>query len=142
MKPAGGRRPSESEWGWGPTSTKKRKTMTHDIRYALRTLLRTPGFTTIAIVTLAVGIAANTAIFTVVNGVLLRPLAFHEPERLVKVWSATNTEFRGSHSPGDFLDLKRDNRSLSAIAGYRNESIHHHGEPRRARTVAGRPRDG
>ena len=95
--------------------------MTHDIRYAFRTLLRTPGFTTIAILTLAVGIAANTAIFSVVNGVLLRPLAFHEPERLVKVWSVTNTEFRGSHSPGDFLDLKRDNRSLSAIAGYRND---------------------
>jgi putative ABC transport system permease protein len=94
--------------------------MTHDLRYAFRTLLRTPGFTIIAILTLALGIGANTAIFSVVNGVLLRPLGFHEPERLVQVWTVTNTEFRGSHSPADFLDLQRDNRSLSAVAGYRN----------------------
>ena len=94
--------------------------MTNDFRYGIRTLLKSPTFTAIAIVTVAIGIGANTAIFSVVNGVLLRPLAFSEPERLVKVWTATKDEPRSNHSAGDFLDLQRENRSLSAIAGYRS----------------------
>jgi predicted permease len=97
--------------------------MNNDVRYALRTLARAPAFTAVAILTLAVGIGANTAIFSVVNGVLLRPLAFRDPERLVRLWTATNAERRGSHSPGDFRDLQRENRSLTAIAGYRNELL-------------------
>ena len=72
----------------------------------------------IAILTIAIGIAANTAIFSVVNGVLLRPLPFHE--RIVQVWTATNDESRSGHSAGDFLDLQRENRSFTAMAGYRN----------------------
>ena len=94
--------------------------MSHDLRYALRTLLKSPGFTAIAILTLAIGIGANTAIFSVVHGVLLRPLPFSEPDRIVQVWTATKDEPRGSYSAADFLDLQRENRSLSAIAGYRN----------------------
>ncbi len=94
--------------------------MANDLRYTIRTLLKSPGFTTIAIITLAIGIGANTAIFSVVHGVLLRPLPFSEPDRIVHVWTSTRDEPKGSHSAADFLDLQRENRSLSAIAGHRN----------------------
>lgn len=57
-----------------------------DVRYAFRTLARTPVFTTIAVVTLALGMGANTAIFSIVDAVILKPLPFHDPGRLVAVW--------------------------------------------------------
>src|SRR5262245_44777890 len=94
--------------------------MIHDLRYALRTFFKAPGFTTIAVVTLAVGIGANTAIFSVVHAVLLRPLPFKTPETIVQIWTATKDEPRGNHSAADYLDLRRENRSLTAIAGYRS----------------------
>jgi putative ABC transport system permease protein len=97
--------------------------MGHDIRYALRNLLKNPGFAAVAIVTLALGIAATTAVFSVVNGVLLRPLPYQDPERVVQVWSSTKDEPRESHAAADFLDLKRGNRSLSVLAGYREDAI-------------------
>ena len=93
--------------------------MLTDLRYAARALTKNPGFTAIAIVTLALGIGANTAIFSVVNGVLLRPLPYGDPDRLVQVWTSTTDESRSNHSAGDFLDLQRENQSLTAIAGYR-----------------------
>jgi predicted permease len=91
----------------------------NDLRYALRALLKNPGFATIAIVTLALGIGANTAIFSVVNGVLLRPLAFRDADRIVRVWTSTADERRSNHAVGDFLDLQRENQSLASLAGYR-----------------------
>ncbi|HEX2442856.1 MAG TPA: ABC transporter permease [Vicinamibacterales bacterium] len=94
--------------------------MLTEIRHAVRTLAKTPTFSAIAILTIAIGIAANTAIFSVVNGVLLRPLPFHDAGRIVQVWTATNDESRSGHSAGDFLDLQRENRSFTAMAGYRN----------------------
>jgi predicted permease len=94
--------------------------MFNDLRHALRALTRNPGFTTIAVITLALGIGANTAIFSVVNAVLVRPLPFSEPDRVVKVWTSMKDELRSNHSAADFLDLQRENQSLTALAGYRN----------------------
>jgi hypothetical protein len=93
--------------------------MFNDVRYATRTLLKNPGFAVVAILTLALGIGANTAIFSVVNSVLLRALPFPEPDRIVRVWTSTADEPRSTHSAGDFMDLRQEQQSLQAIAGYR-----------------------
>lgn len=93
--------------------------MLNDLRYAVRTLFKNPGFTLVAVITLALGIGANTAIFSVVNGVLLRPLPFHEPDRIVRVSTSTADEPRSNHSAGEFIDLRREQQSLQAVAGYR-----------------------
>ena len=95
--------------------------MLTDLRLAIRTLRRTPAFLTLATLTLALGIAANTAIFSVVRGVLLQPLPYEDPERLVMVWTTTPDDSRGSHTAAEFLDLQRDNQTLTAIAGYRRD---------------------
>ena len=91
------------------------------MKYAVRTLIKTPGFSLIAITTIALGIAANTAIFSVVNGVLLRPLPFRDEGRVVKVSTVTRDEPDSNHSAGDFLDIRQNNQTLEAIAGFRGE---------------------
>jgi putative ABC transport system permease protein len=92
-------------------------TLRQDTRYAWRLLRRNPGFAAVAIATLALGIGANTAIFSVVNGVLLRPLPFPEADRIVMVWE-TDRASETSHEPAslpDILDFREQSRSLSAI---------------------------
>ena len=90
-----------------------------DIRYALRILRKSPGFTTIAILTLALGIGANTAIFSVVQGVLLAPLPYSDPDRLVLVWQYNlMLKHPISVSYPDFLDWQRDARSFLQMAAY------------------------
>src|ERR1700674_3248144 len=87
-----------------------------DLRFALRILGKNPGFTLVAILTLALGIGANTAIFSVVNGVLLNTLPYPHPEQLATVHeSKPNFEF-GSISYPNFRDWQRDNRSFSSMA--------------------------
>ena len=107
-----------------------------DIRYALRMLVQSPGFTAIAILTLALGIGANTALFSVVNGVLLNPLPYPQPDRMVALYSRTSTFAQSSISYPNFLDWQRNNRSLAAIAAYRSDDFNltGAGEPERVRT--------
>jgi len=94
--------------------------LAQDVRYALRQLRKSPGFTTVTVLTLALGIGANTAIFSVVNGVLLNPLPFHDARRTVSMFQDNPNFFKGSISYPNFLDWQRDNRSFEAMAAYRS----------------------
>ncbi|NIP58325.1 MAG: hypothetical protein GWM92_08740, partial [Gemmatimonadetes bacterium] len=111
-------------------------TLLHDLRHAFRALVRNRGFTAVVTLTLAVGIGATTAIFSVVSGVLLRPLPFDAPERLVIVWQndrATGTT-REAASTADYWDFRERIRSFSELAMYATGSVNltrDDGEPRR-----------
>ncbi|HKP35720.1 MAG TPA: ABC transporter permease [Pyrinomonadaceae bacterium] len=94
-----------------------------DIRYAIRSLSKHPGFTAIAVITLALGIGANTAIFSVVNAVLLRPLPFNDPERLVWLWDTAPQLATIPTSLPDFLGWKEQNRSFEHLAAYQSGSV-------------------
>jgi putative ABC transport system permease protein len=104
-----------------------------DLRQALRSLASKPAFTAVAVLTLGLGIGANTAIFSVVDGVLLARLPYAEPERLVAVWETTPTSEESSFAPGDLVDLRRDSRTLAAASAFANRSpsLTGTGEPER-----------
>jgi putative ABC transport system permease protein len=89
-----------------------------DVRFGFRTLRKTPGFTAIAIITLALGIGANTAIFSVIETVLLRPLPYTEPSSLVEIWNTYPGFERVGLSAGDYLDFHRGAKSFSAMGSY------------------------
>lgn len=95
------------------------ETLWQDVRYGARTLRKNPGFTIIAILTLAIGIGANTAIFSVIEKVLLQPLPYDHPENLIEIWNTyLPTIPRGGLSPGDYQDWRRTATTVSDIAGY------------------------
>jgi predicted permease len=97
--------------------------LAQDLRYGFRTLRKNPGFTTVAIVALALGIGANTAIFSVINGVLLRPLAYPDPERLMLI-SETTPEFgQMSVAYPNFLDWRRETRSFTDMGASRSDDF-------------------
>jgi predicted permease len=108
-------------------------TFVKDLRYGLRIMAKSPGFTAVAVLTLALGIGANTTLFSVVNGVLLNPLPYPQPERLVALYSRTADSPTWSISYPNFLDWVRDNRSFSTLASYREQdyNLTGMGEPER-----------
>src|SRR4051812_1154063 len=91
-----------------------------DIRYALRMLARSPGFTALVVLTLALGIGANSAIFSVVNGVLLRALPYAQPDRLVRIYVAKGDADRDSWSGPNYLDYKAQQTSFENFSAYVN----------------------
>ena len=111
------------------------ETLLKDIRYGVRGLLKRPGFTVIALITLALGIGANTAIFSVVNAVLLRPLQFRDPEQLMVVWEEAS--FAGfpnnTPAPANYIDWKNQNQSFADMAAAATASFNltGDGEPER-----------
>jgi predicted permease len=104
-----------------------------DVRYGLRALSKNPGFAAIAILTLALGIGANTALFSVVNGVLLNPLPFPNADQLLAVYSRTPAIGESSVSYLNFLDWQRDNHSFSDLNAFRSDDFNltGAGEPER-----------
>lgn len=96
-------------------------TIIQDIRYSLRSLMKKPGFSVIAVLTLALGISGNTAIFSIINGVLIKPLPFQEPDRLMALWEHTSDDPRLSFSFPNYLDVKTLDQvfdDVAAIVGH------------------------
>ena len=110
-------------------------TLLKDIRYGFRMLLKAPVFVLIAVLTLALGIGANTALFSIVSGVLLNPLPFRQADQLVALYSHTKDFSQSSISYPNFLDWVRNNRSFSDLAAFRQDTFEltGMGEPERLR---------
>ena len=104
-----------------------------DLRYAIRMLLKNPGFTAVVVLTLALGIGANAALFSVVNGVLLKPLPFPQPEQLITIDQSKPNFEHGAIPYPNFLDMQRENQTLSSMAISRNSrfTLLGQGEPER-----------
>src|ERR1043166_2578158 len=101
-----------------------------DVRYGFRMLLKKPGFTAVAVVALALGIGANTAIFSVVNAVLLKPLPFKEPERVVLVWLKGAEAAGGDRVPmslSDFLEWRAQTHALERVAFFHSDAFNYAG---------------
>src|SRR3954451_7476185 len=90
-----------------------------DLRYGWRMVLAKPSFPLVAVITPALGMGGNSAIFTVVNGVLLKPLGYKEPDRLVRIWEKWGGFDQGSVSYLNFKDWRERNQSFEAMAAYR-----------------------
>ncbi len=99
------------------------ETLAADLRYAIRSLRRTPSFTAIVVLTLALSIGANSAIFSVIQGVLLRPLPYPHPDRLVRIYFQSDTQPKFPLNPNDFLDLRKRNRSFESMAAMTRHDV-------------------
>jgi len=98
-------------------------TLIQDLRYAARMLWKSPGFTIVAVLTLALGIGANTAIFSFIDGVMLKPLPYGHPERILMVWEKPPGGDRNGISTLNFLDWKNQNKVFDGMAAQRNDGM-------------------
>jgi putative ABC transport system permease protein len=115
------------------------ETLLNDIRFGVRMLVRNPGFTLVSVIALALGIGANVAIFSVVNGVLLRPLPFKEPDRLMMIRETKLPVFpEFSVAPGNFLDWKKQNTVFERLVAFRGSGFNliGTGDPERLRGMS------
>src|SRR5579871_3392270 len=114
-----------------------RNNMLQDFRFALRTFLKSPGFTAVAILALALGIGANAALFSVINAVLLKPLPYAQPERLISIFETFLPAGYGSVSAPNFLDWRKQNHTLDHLEAFSASSLNlqSHGEPERIPAV-------
>src|SRR2546426_7072215 len=110
----------------------------NDLKFAFRQLLKNPGFTAVAVLTLALGIGANTAIFSIVDGVLLKPLPYDQPGQLVYVWDVPGPGKRNSASPGAFLDWREHGTVFESLSLRQNTDMNltGDGEPERISGLA------
>jgi putative ABC transport system permease protein len=111
--------------------------LAQDLRYALRGLRQRPAFTAVAVLTLALGIGANTAIFSVANGVLLRPLPYREPDRLVMVWGHRTQEPLAQLSVPEYWEIGERTHVFARIAAYASGTMNLTGSGRPERLRAG-----
>src|SRR5262245_56695826 len=116
--------------------------MFQDLRFGLRMLRKNPGFTAIAVFTLALGIGANTAIFSVVNGVLLKPLPYPEPGRLARVFQSITNFQKAPMSPADFRDNREQSTAFESLAGYFRQDLELAQEERAERLMGMRAASG
>jgi predicted permease len=110
----------------------------HDVRYAFRTLRRSPGFTIVAVLTLALGIGANTAIFSVVNAAILQPLGYPQPQQLMFLTTRSSDGEQGSFSPAEYWELTDINQSFSVVGAFVTGEVNlsARDRPRRARRAS------
>ena len=113
----------------------------HDVQYSLRVFRRTPLFTLAAVITLALGIGANTAIFSVIDAVLLRPLPFPNSDRVVALYERIGHENNIPVAPADFLDFRNQSKTFEHLAAFRegNFNITGHDQPERVGGVVATP---
>src|ERR1044071_8169155 len=117
-------------------------TLLQDLRYGVRMLMKRPAFTAVAVLTLALGIGANTAIFSVVNAVLLRPLPYRQPNRLVEIWETSPIKgwTDAPAAPANFYDWEQQNDVFEGLANYSpsagNFALSGDAEPERVRGLS------
>jgi putative ABC transport system permease protein len=114
------------------------ETFLQDLRFAARLLKKSPAFTIVSVFTLALGIGATTAIFSVVYGVLLRPLPYHNPQQIVRLWEQNATGDRMNFADPNFDDVRAQNRSLSGIAVFEGglSTVTGHGDAARVQATS------